>query len=115
MFAITTSYFLVVLFVEPIHESLIVTPFNSKFDFVSTTQTSSVSQISTIQAFFAAAIAKIPLPVPTSKTVWPSFTNSSIASIQEDVVSWCPEPKDKAGLIIISIFPSFFFFFSGLM
>ena len=67
MFAITTSYFLVVLFVEPIHESLIVTPFNSKFDFVSTTQTSSVSQISTTHPFLDAAIAKVPLPVPRLK------------------------------------------------
>ncbi len=115
IFAITTSYFFVVLFVEPIHESLNDTPFKSKFAFVSITQTSSVSQISTIHPFFAAAIAKIPLPVPTSKTVWLEVTNSSIASIQEDVVSWCPEPKDKAGLIIISIFPSFFSSQDGLI
>ena len=87
IFAITTSYFFVVLLVEPTQESLKLTPFNSKFDLVSTIQTSSVSQMSTIQPFFAAEIANIPLPVPTSQTVCLSFINVSIASIQEEVVS----------------------------
>ena len=106
--AITTSYFLTALLAEPIHEFSKVTLFNSKLLAVSFMQTSSVSQISTIQSFFAAAIAKIPLPVPTSKTKSFFSTKLSIASIQEAVVSWCPEPKESAGSIIISILLSFF-------
>lgn len=69
-------------------------------------QTSSVSQISTFAPTLLAAIAKIPLPVPTSITSLSFFTYLDIASKQAFVVSWCPEPKDKAGSIMISILSS---------
>ncbi len=85
IFAITTSYFFVVLFVEPIHESLNDTPFKSKFAFVSITQTSSVSQISTIH----------PIEIRQNIGVMPQDPFLFSGTLKENIELSTPISKEK--------------------
>jgi len=107
IFATTISYFLLVLFTEPTQISLYFWLFSKKLSFVLSIAKGSVSHKSTMAPFEEAASAKIPLPHPTSKRVSPSFTYLEIPLRVLKVVAWCPEPKAKAGSIIIFILSSF--------
>ncbi|EKD40875.1 MAG: hypothetical protein ACD_74C00139G0001 [uncultured bacterium] len=59
----------------------------------------------------AAAMARMPVPVPTSRTVlggvflsWKSASTNSRASL---VLAWCPVPKAMPGSISITFSPGF--------
>ena len=105
IFATTISYFCSKFAIEPVQILLNLTSFSWALLSELCVACSSVSQASTLQPSFANAILNIPLPHPTSKVLSPLFAYFCKSCKQEFVLSWCPEPKARAGSIMIFVTP----------
>ena len=76
------------------------------FSAATRTATRSMSMASTSFApMWAAAMARMPVPVPTSMAVLPGCTYFSTSSTHMPVVSWVPVPKAMPGSISITLSP----------